>query len=106
MFLVAVKAVGRLLGNRHLHRERDGTVGALARTVPGGDARPVILIDRADGALTHKLLILKAAGPVKGRAISIYEEVHPIHSYNYAGTHRRFLYRLQSVLPRVAGPSS
>ena len=95
-----IKAVDRLLGNRHLHRERDGVYRALARTVLGGVARPVILVDWADSALAHKQqLILKAAVPVKGRAISIYEEVHPMRCYNNAQTHRRFLHRLHSILP-------
>ena len=76
-----IKAVDRLLGNHHLHRERDGVYGALARTVLGGVARPVILVDWADSALAHKQLILKAAVPVKGRAISIYEEVHSMRCY-------------------------
>ena len=99
-----IKAVDRLLGNRHLHRERDGVYRALVRTVLGGVARPVILVDWADSAFAHKQLILKAAVPVKGRAISIYEEVHPMGSYNNAGTHRRFLHRLQSVLPEGCRP--
>ena len=99
-----IKAVDRLLGNRHLHRERDGVYGALAKTVLGGVARPVILVDWADSALAHKQLILKAAVPVKGRAISIYEEVHPIRRYNNARTHRRFLHRLQSILPPGCRP--
>jgi len=99
-----IKAVDRLLGNRHLHRERDGVYGALARTVLGGVARPVILVDWADSALAHKQLILKAAVPVKGRAISIYEEVHSMRCYNTARTHRRFLHRLQSILPEGCRP--
>ena len=99
-----IKAVDRLLGNRHLHRERDGVYRALARTVLGGVTRPVILVDRADSALEHKQLILKAAVPVKGRAISVYEEVHPMRCYNNARTHRRFLHRLQSILPKGCRP--
>ena len=99
-----IKAVDRLLGNRHLHRERDGVYGALARTVLGGIARPVILVDWADSALAHKQLILKAAVPVKGRAISIYEEVHSMRCYNTARTHRRFLHRLQSIVPEGCRP--
>ena len=96
-----IKAVDRLLGKRHLNRERDGVYRALARTVLGGVARPVILVDWADSALAHKQFILKAAVPVKGRAISVYEEVHPMRCYNNARTHRRFLHRLQSILPEV-----
>ena len=99
-----IKAVDRLLGNRHLHRERDGVYRALASTVLGGVARPVILVDWTDSGLAHKQLILKAAVPVKGRAISIYEEVHPMRGYNNAGTHRRFLHRLQSILPEGCRP--
>ena len=99
-----IKAVDRLLGNRHLHRERDGVYRALARTVLGGVARRVILVDWADSALAHKQLILKAAVPVKGRAISIYEEVHPMRGYNNARTHRRFLRRLHSIVPEGCQP--
>ena len=99
-----IKAVDRLLGNRHLHRERHGVYRALARTVLGGVARPVILVDWADSALEHKQLILKAAVPVKGRAISLYEEVHPIRRYNSPRTHRQFLHRLQSILPEGCRP--
>ena len=75
----------------HLHRERHGVYAALARTVLGSIARPVILVDWADSALEHKQLILKATVPVKGRAISIYEEVHPMRRYNSPKTHGRFL---------------
>ena len=70
-----IKAVNRLLGNPHLYRERRVVYTAPARTVLGNVTRPVILVDWADSALEHKQLILKAAVPVKGRAISIYEEV-------------------------------
>ena len=99
-----IKAVDRLLGNRHLHQERDGVYRALARTVLGGVARPVILVDWADSALAHKQLILKAAVPVKGRAISVYEEVHPMRGYNNARTHRRFLRRFHSIVPEGCRP--
>ena len=99
-----IKAVDRLLGNPHLHRERRGVYSALARTVLGNVTRPVILVDWADSALEHKQLILKAAVPVKGRAISIYVEVHPMRRYNNASTLRRFLERLKSALPEGCRP--
>ena len=99
-----IKAVDRLLGNAHLHRERDGVYSALARTVLGGLVRPVILVDWADSALAHKQVILKAAVPVKGRAISIYEEAHPMRRYNNARAHGQFLQRLHAVLPQGYRP--
>ena len=99
-----IKAVDRLLGNPHLHRERRGVYAALARTVLGGLTRLVILVDWADSALEHKQLILKAAVPVKGRAISIDEEVHPMRRYNSPKIHGRLLQRLNAVLPERCRP--
>ena len=77
-----IKGVDRLLGNPHVHRERDGVDGALARTVLGGVARPVILVDWTESTLANKQIILKAAVPVKGRAILVDEEVYQMRRYN------------------------
>jgi hypothetical protein len=40
-----IKAVDRLLGNRHLQRERDGIYRALAKTLLLGSNRPIIVVD-------------------------------------------------------------
>ncbi len=40
-----IKAVDRLLGNQHLHRERDDIYSALARTLVAGTRRPLIIVD-------------------------------------------------------------
>ena len=48
--------------------------------------------------------ILKAVVQVKGRALSIYGEVHPMRCYNNAKTHRRFLHPLQSTVPEGCCP--
>ena len=48
--------------------------------------------------------MLKAAVPVGGRAITLYEEVHPLHHYNSPKTHRRFLERLYTVVPQSCRP--
>lgn len=94
-----IKAVDRLLGNRHLHRERIDVYTEMAHTLLAHIARPLIVIDWADCELERELLILKAAAPVRGRAVTIYEEVHPIRRYNSPKTHRLFLARLKRVLP-------
>lgn len=94
-----IKAVDRLLGNRHLHAERAGIYAALAKTLLRGSKRPIIIIDWTDCELERKLLILRAALPVGGRAISLYEEAHPMRWYNSPKTHRRFLRRLHDILP-------
>ncbi len=99
-----IKAVDRLLGNAHVHRERVEVYRAMARTLLSHATRPLIVIDWADCELGRELLVLKAAVPVAGRAVTVYEEAHRLRRYNTPATHRRFLRRLKSVLPEHVCP--
>lgn len=99
-----IKAVDRLLGNRHLHAERRPLYSALARTVLAGCVRPLVIVDWADCELERQLLILRAAVPLGGRTFTLYEEVHPLSRYNSPKTHRRFLHALHQVLPQHCRP--
>jgi hypothetical protein len=99
-----IKAVDRLLGNQHLHGERDGIYRAIALTLLRGIKRPVIIVDWSDFELGRQWLMLKAAVPVGGRAISLYERVFPFKRYNSPGAHREFLRALRSVLPGDCQP--
>jgi hypothetical protein len=99
-----IKAVDRLLGNRHLHRERIGVYAAMAQTLHANITRPLIIVDWADCELEREVLIIKAAVPVRGRAVTLYEEVHPMRRYNSPRTHRQFLRRLAQVLPGHVRP--
>ena len=94
-----VKCADRLIGNRHLGVERLSIYGALAHWLLSTVPRPWIIVDWSDVELGRGYLMLKAAVPVGGRAISIYEEVHPLKRYNSPKTHRRFLERLATVVP-------
>jgi hypothetical protein len=99
-----IKAVDRLLGNRHLQRERDGIYRALAKTLLFGSNRPVIVVDWSDFELGRQWLMLKAAVPVGGRAISVYERVFPFKRYNSPSAHREFLCALYGILPDGCRP--
>lgn len=99
-----IKAVDRLLGNRHLHRERDDIYRALARTLLAGMRRPLIIVDWSDFELGREWVMLKAAVPVGGRAISLYERVFPFKRYNSPGAHLEFLRDLRSILPEGCRP--
>src|SRR5215207_3583172 len=66
--------------------------------------RPIVLVDWADCTPGHDWLMLRAAVPLGGRAVPIYEEVHPLGRYNSPRTHRRFLERLRAVLPATCAP--
>ena len=100
-----IKAMDRLLGNSHLHDERDGLYRAMARSLLVGQRNPVILVDWSDFELERQWLMLKAAVPVEGRAITIYEQVFPFRCYNSPGAHRQFLERLKSILPDSCVPT-
>jgi len=99
-----IKCADRMLGNAALHAERLPIYAALARWLLGRTARPWIIVDWSDVELGHRYLMLKAAVPVGGRAVTIYEEVHPLKHYNSPQTHRRFLTRLSAVVPEHCRP--
>ncbi|HEY9153558.1 MAG TPA: IS4 family transposase [Opitutaceae bacterium] len=99
-----IKAVDRLLGNRHLHGERDGIYRAIAQSLLIGNKRPVIIVDWSDFELGREWLMLKAALPTGGRAIALYEQVFPFKRYNSPGAHRDFLRALHSILPPDCRP--
>lgn len=99
-----IKAVDRLLGNQHLNRERLGVYAALARTVLSGLKQPLIVVDWADCELDRAMLILRASVPAAGRAITVYEEVHPLSRYNSPKTHRAFLKTLHHIVPSHVTP--
>src|SRR5262249_7664435 len=98
-----IKCVDRLLGNAHLQHERVAIYRAVARWVLATTPRPVLLVDWSDCEPGHKHLMLKAAVPLRGRALPIYEEVYPLARYNSPGTHRRFAHSRRAVLPAPCG---
>ena len=99
-----IKAADRLLGNVHLHRERQRVYRALAQTVLAGIQRPVIIIDWSDSDPGQRWYLLKAAVAVRGRALSIYEKVYPLKDYNTPKAHREFLQTLKTLLPEGCQP--
>lgn len=99
-----IKAVDRLLGNQHLHRERFAIYRAIAQTLLRANRQPVIVVDWSDFQLGRQCVMLKAALPIGGRAISIYERSFPFAQYNSPGAHREFLRELHDILPPECRP--
>ena len=101
-----IKCADRLIGNRLLHAGRLDVYRALAHWLLSQTLRPWVIVDWSDVELgrRHRHLMLKAAVPVGGRALTIYEEVHPLKRFNNPKIHRRFLDRLQAVLPSHCCP--
>jgi len=99
-----IKRIDRLLGNRHLAAERMGLYRALAHRTFGALREPVILVDWTDLTADRRWQLLRAALPVGGRALTLYEEIHPLCHFANPRVHRTFLVRLKGLLPEGVKP--
>ena len=87
----SIKRVDRLLGNRQLAAERFDIYQAIARLLVADVQRPVILVDWSDLTADRRWQLLRAALPVGGRALTLYEEVHPLRHFANRRVHGAFL---------------
>lgn len=92
----------RLLANPLLHQESFSIYSALAQKFLTNAKAPVILVDWSDLTPTRSHFLLRATLAVKGRPITLYEEVH-VQLDNFK-THEHFLRKLQQILPANATP--
>jgi hypothetical protein len=100
----SIKRVDRLAANRHLQRERSSIYGAIARWLLSGNVRPIIVIDWSDLSADRRWQLLRAAVPMGGRTLTLYEEVHPLRRLASPRVHRAFLRQLKALLPEAAVP--
>lgn len=99
-----IKRIDRLLGNRHLDAERFDLYQALARRVVGKLHEPLIVIDWSDLTPDRRWQLLRAAMPIGGRCLTLYEEVHPLTRFGNPRVHRAFLHKLKALLPDGVKP--
>lgn len=99
-----IKRIDRLLANRHLAGERFELYQALARRLVGVLREPLIVIDWSDLTANRRWQLLRAALPIGGRCLTLYEEVHPLTRFGNPRVHRAFLHQLQALLPEGVKP--
>lgn len=99
-----IKRVDRLIGNSHLNEDRMAIQTTVARYLIRYVAQPVILVDWTDLTPDQEWHLLRASLPVKGRGLTLYEEVHPQSKYGNRWIQSRFLNRLKEILPRDVKP--
>lgn len=99
-----IKRADRLIGNEHLYSEFRDVYYAFARTIIGNSLRPVILVDWSDLDPYKRHYLLRASVAVDGRSLSLYEEVHGLDTKDKHKTHRKFLHRLNQLLPEGCCP--
>jgi hypothetical protein len=99
-----IKRIDRLLGNHHLAAERFELYQAFARRVVGTLCEPLIVIDWSDLTPDRRWQLLRAAMPIGGRCLTLYEEVHPLSRFANPRVHRAFLHQLKALLPEGVTP--
>lgn len=98
-----LKALDRLLSNVHLSR----AVHALHRSMAAWlliGRQPVILVDWTDLKGYAHGCVLRAAVPVGGRALTLYEQVYPIEQLSKPAVQADFLRSLKAVVPDSVRP--
>lgn len=99
-----IKQSDRLVGNTHLYEERKSIYQMVTQRLIGNNKRPLILIDWSDYTYDRSQLLLRASVPVGGRALTLYEEVHPLKACGNARVQKAFLKTLQSFLSTDCRP--
>jgi len=100
-----IKRIDRLLGNRHLAVERVEVYQTLARRLVGTRCEPLIVVDWSDLTADRRWQLLRAAIPIGGRCLTLYEEVHPLARFGNPHVHRAFVHKLKALLPEGVKPT-
>ncbi|MGR8932871.1 MAG: IS4 family transposase [Gammaproteobacteria bacterium] len=99
-----IKRMDRLIGNPHLGGERFAFYKAMTQWLLHALPMPLILIDWSPLTDDQTQQLLRAALPVGGRSITLYEEVHPGAKLGNRKVQHPFLERLQQMLPPAVTP--
>jgi len=99
-----IKRLDRLVGNPHLKSERVALYGAMTQLLLKSLPLPLIIIDWSPLTDDQSQQLLRASLPVGGRAITLYEEVHPDKKLGNRRVQHQFLSTLQQLLPSHVTP--
>lgn len=93
-----IQKVNRLLGNSHLLNEQKIIYHVIGGLLIGNKKHPEIIVDWSKYPNSEDA-ILRAALAVEGRAITLYEERHPVKKMGNGKVHKNFLIVLKKILP-------
>jgi len=99
----ALKCVDRLLSNVHLHEERRSLFGGMTAWLWKGPM-PVIVVDWSDLKKDQRWCLLRAAVPIGGRCLTVWEEVVEHSRLGNGKVQKKFLKRLRSLVPAHVCP--
>jgi hypothetical protein len=98
-----LKRLDRLLSNPHLANERRSLYEAMSRWLIS-IRRPVIAIDWSPLDARERYQLLRASIAFDGRALTVFEEVHPTGKLGNPKVERDFLKTLAGIIPATAKP--
>jgi hypothetical protein len=99
-----IQKVDRLLGNGHLHAERNYFYQIMIGQLVKSQSQIWIHIDWTCINSVTNLYALRASLSMPGRSIVLYEECHAKSRENNHSTHKAFLNQLKAILPSTAKP--
>ena len=99
-----LKALDRLLSNRHLQREVQPLHQAMAAWLIRAQ-RPIVVVDWSDLKADGRWCLLRAAVPMGGRTLTVCERIFPIDQLNSPQAQKKFLKDLRHVLPKGVTPT-
>jgi hypothetical protein len=98
-----LKKLDRLLSNPHLQQERARVYQHIARWLVRAH-QPVIIVDWSTLKRDESWHLLRAGLALRGRTLTLYEEVHRQRDNQSPRVHRAFLRRLKQLLPAACRP--
>lgn len=98
-----LKALDRLLSNRHVHRVLPDLYRAMSAWLLR-DRRPVLVVDWSDLKGDGRWCLLRAAVPKGSRAVTVYERIYPLKQLNSPRAQAAFLDDLARALPATCVP--
>lgn len=99
-----IKRCDRLLSNPHLHAECILVYQAMAQRLLKSCSHVAILVDWSELRDDGSMHLLRAAVAVKGRAFTIYDEVHPQNLQGNRQVHLDFMMSLKAIVPAGCEP--
>ena len=99
-----IKRVDRLLSNAQLYQERHSIYCALTQRLLLGLSQAIIAIDWSPLCADQSWQLLRAAIPVGGRSLTLYEEVHPLSKLANRKVQHQFLQQLAMMVPETCCP--
>lgn len=98
-----IRRADRFLGNKGLYVEREAIYAEITKSAIGNNRQPWIIVDWSEIPNTDDH-VLRAAKVAKGRAITLYEEVHPEKKLSNPKVEKNFLCTLKRILPQGCRP--